>query len=252
MRNSVLTLVITAALSPVPAFAGELPETARKMTEAHGGLEKWRALGAMTFTDSWSDGMESRVTIDVATRRGVLELTGTDARAAWDGEKAWSVNWTAAMPPRFLIGLNWYFLNLPWLVHDPGVTVTDEGTATVGDDPREYLALRMTFAPGVGDTPEDYYVLYVDPETHRLHGCEYVVTYGALLPEGVEHTPPHDLLFEEFTDIDGLVLPVAYTIHEKDGSVYAACRVAEWVLDRPFDEASVRMPEGAVVDGSQP
>jgi hypothetical protein len=223
------------------------------MSDAHGGLEAWRSLQSMAFDDSWSTGMATHVTMDVATRRGRLEISGTPAAAAWDGEKVWSVSWPAEMPPpRFLVGLNWYFLNLPWVAHDPGVELAAAGTVTLGDDPKEYLAVRMTFGAGVGDTPDDYYLLYVDPETYRLHGCEYVVTYRAILPEGVEHTPPHDLIFEAFTEIGGLVLPTAFTVYEKDGSVYASCRVEGWALDEPFDESMVRMPAGAVVDESQP
>jgi hypothetical protein len=235
------------------ASAGPVPEAARRMTETHGGLEAWRSLKSMAFVDSWSTGMATYVTMDVATRRARLGITGTDAVAAWDGEKAWSVNWPAEMPPpRFVVGLNWYFLNLPWLARDPGVGLAEAGTATLGEDPTEYLAVRMTFGEGIGDTPDDYYVLYIHPETYRLHGCEYVVTYRAILPEGVEHTPPHDLIYEEFTEIDGLVLPTAFTIYEKDGSVYASCRVEDWELDEPFDASMVRMPEGAVIDESQP
>ncbi|HMB69629.1 MAG TPA: hypothetical protein VKU85_09955 [bacterium] len=223
------------------------------MTEAHGGLEAWRALGSMTFVDSWSTGLAGRVTMETGSRRAVLELTGSDAVAAWDGAKVWSVHWPAEMPPpRFLVGLNWYFLNLPWLVHDPGVRLAEEGTVTVGDDPTQYVAVRMTFGEGVGDTPDDYYLLYIHPETWRLHGCEYVVTYDAILPDGVEHTPPHDLIFEEFTETGGLVLPTAFTVYNKDGTVYASCRVEEWNLDEPFDEARLEMPDGAVLDESQP
>jgi hypothetical protein len=247
-------MAMAGVATPGPAHADRtVLEQLHQMTEAHGGLQAWRALRSMTFVDSWDSGLGSRVTMDLATRRARLELTGTDAVAAWDGEKVWSVNWPAKTPPpRFLVGLNWYFLNLPWVAQDPGVHVAEAGTATLGDDPTEYVALRMTFGEGVGDTPDDYYLLYVDPETHRLHGCEYVVTYRALLPEGVEHTPPHDLIFDEFTSIGGLVLPTAFTIYEKDGSVYASCRVEGWELDEPFDEESVRMPEGAVIDESQP
>ena len=46
-------------------------------------------------------------------------------RLAWDGRRAWSENWNAPYPPRFMALLNYYFLNLPWLTSDPGVILGD-------------------------------------------------------------------------------------------------------------------------------
>lgn len=246
------TFALTAALALLGATPAEegVPAPVQKMIEAHGGLEAWRSAPTVSFTDEWSGGRATRVTVEQTSRRAYLEVPGTEARIAWDGEKAWSENWTMSAPPRFLVGLNYYFLNLPWLTMDPGVQLADEGRVSLGDDPTAYHAVRMTFASGVGDTPDDYYLLYIDPQTWRLHGCEYIVTYRAVLPEGVDATPPHDLLFEEFETVDGLVVPTRFTIYEKDGSVYAACSIRDWSFREPFDESRLVMPEGAVIDES--
>jgi hypothetical protein len=110
----------------------------------------------------------------------------------------------------------------------------------------------MTFEAGVGDTPDDYYVLYIDPKTHKMKGCRYVVTYKGLLPEGMTKTPEHILIFDEFATVEGLQVPTHYTIYETDHKVYADCGISNWSFQKPFDSARMTMPEGAVVDDSTP
>ena len=108
----------------------------------------------------------------------------------------------------------------------------------------------MTYEAGVGDTPEDYYVLFINPDTYMLHACEYVVTYPGLVPEGEKSTPPHILVYEGYETVDGLEVPTSFTVYETDQSVYASCKITNWSFTKPFDPASVEMPEGAVVDES--
>jgi hypothetical protein len=244
------------------AFAGAVraQESARQVVErmvaAHGGMEAWTEAPSVTFTDTWTrpgapGARTSTVQVEQGRRRAVLEFPDMNATVGWDGEKAWSVNWSGG-PPRFLALLNYYFVCLPWLVEDPGVVLHEPQTRTLWDDPTEYIAIRVTYEPGVGDTPDDYYILFIDPQTYRLHGCEYVVTYPGLVPEGMEHTPPHILIYESLTTVDGLVVPTQFTVYNKgdEKSVYARCAIRDWSFREPFDPTRVKMPEGAVVDES--
>jgi hypothetical protein len=234
-----------------PAVAVKDGEVVR-MIEAHGGMAAWKAAPTVAFTDRWEGGPATRIVVEQSRRRAYLTIPDSKARAAWDGKRAWSENWDVPMPPRFAALLNFYFLNLPWLTQDPGVILQETAPARVLDDPTEYRTVRMTFAPGVGDTPRDYYVLYIHPETFRLHGCEYIVTYRGILPEGVESSPPHDLVFETFETVGGLLVPTAITIYEKDGSVYAAGAVSDWSFSEPFDEDRMIVQAGSVMDKTRP
>jgi hypothetical protein len=173
-------------------------------------------------------------------------------RLGWDGKETWGENWSVPYPPRFLALLNYYFLNLPWLTMDDGVVLGAPGSEKLWDDPVEYITVKMEFEPGVGDTPDDYYVLYIHPENYLLKGCRYVVTYQSLLPEGVESTPEHVLVFDRFQTVDGLVVPIHYSIYELDRTAYATCAIENWSFNKPFDESKVKPPVGAVVDRSTP
>jgi hypothetical protein len=232
-----------------------VPDIVQKMVEAHGGLSKWRNAPTVSFEDALEltgapAPLVSRVMVEQGRRRIDTEYPQRDMRLVWDGEMAWSVNWQLPMPPRFLSSLNYYFVNLPWLAFDPGVNLEERGRSRILDDPTEYIEVRMTFDAGIGDTPDDYYDLLIDPETGLLKATRYIVTYAALLPEGVESTPEHVLVFDETTTVDGLVVPTHYTVYELDGKVYATCAIRDWSFSRPFDESRMEMPEGAVVDES--
>lgn len=261
MPRGILTAFLVTILmigTPGGAAAAEEATEAhiRAMIDAHGGMERWASAPTVSFRDRFerpgdSEASESRVTVHQSSRRAYIDVPGTDQSLAWDGSKAWGVNWAQPTPPRFLALLNYYFLNLPWLTRDPGVILGEPGTGRIPHDETEYVTVRMTFAPGTGDTPEDYYVLFIDPVTHRLKGCEYVVTYKALLPPGMKHTPPHVLVFGDHATVDGLVVPTRYTIYEGD-AVYFSCSVDQWSFSVPFDESRMVMPEGAVVDTTQP
>ncbi len=244
-----------------PPVALALSETSREiiaaMISAHGGMEKWRAAPTVSFEDHFrpagaASASASRVTVEQGLRRAYLDFPGTTTRLSWDGKQAWSENWQAPFPPRFLALLNYYFLNLPWLAMDPGVILGEPGKAKLWDDPVEYITVKMTFEAGVGDTPEDYYVLYIDPRSHRLKACEYIVTYASILPAGVAATPPHILVYDEFATVDGHVVPTRYSIYEKNHSLYATCEIRDWSFKKPFDATRMTMPEGAVIDSSSP
>ena len=108
-----------------------------------------------------------------------------------------------------------------------------------------------TFEAGTGDTPDDYYVLYIHPEVHRLHACEYIVTYQSILPPGTAATAPHLLIYDKWTTIDGLTVPARFTIYEGD-KVYASCALENWSFQKPFDTTRMQMPKSATLDTSQP
>ena len=119
----------------------------------------------------------------------------------FDGREAWA---TGGVPmPRFHV-LTWpYFLGVPWKLGDPGAALAVEHDRPLGGVP--HPTARLTFAAGTGDTPDDWYVLYADPQSHRLAGLAYIVTYGKTRAEAEEH--PSLALYGDWTEVAGLLLP---------------------------------------------
>ncbi|MEE9268916.1 MAG: DUF6503 family protein [Candidatus Krumholzibacteria bacterium] len=243
-----------------PAAAKSDPDAVKivdSMVKAHGGLDKWTSAPTVSFHDAFKPAgapaaMVSQVTVEQGPRRAYIDYPEMGMNLTWDGEKAWSVDWKLPYPPRFMALLNYYFVNLPWLTKDPGVVLGNVSTEKLWDDPTDYITVHMTFESGVGDTPDDYYVLYIDPKTHMMKGCRYVVTYEGLLPEGATSTPEHILVFDTFDTVDGLQVPIHYTVYQLDHSVYAECGLSNWSFQKPFDSARMTMSEGAVLDESKP
>ena len=239
-----------------PTAGRETRKIVDSMIEAHGGMEAWSSAPTISFECRFlpaggSSPIISREVIEQGSRHAYIDYPGTEMRLAWDGEGAWSSSWQGAYPPRFMALLNYYFLNLPWLTQDPGLILGDPETARLWDDPTEYVTIRMTFEPGVGDTPDDYYVLYVHPTTHRLKACRYIVTYAEILPEGAESTPEHILVYDEFDTVDGLAVPARCTIYELDRTLFASSEILDWSFSKPFDASRMVKSEGAVLDTSE-
>jgi hypothetical protein len=238
---------------PDVAAAPELrgPAVVWEMVEAHGGMAAWTSAPAIAFTEQWGDGPQTRVVVEQGRRRAYAERPGTNARMAWDGERAWGLDWQGA-PPRFTARLTYYFIHLPWMTQDPGVRFGEPATGQLPNDSTAYTTISMTFDPGVGDTPRDSYELYIHPETKRLAACRYVMTYQAVLPPSIEQAPPSVLVFGRHETLEGLVVPTQLRFHGMDGAVTASCTISGWSRSAPFDELMVAMPGGAVVDTTTP
>jgi hypothetical protein len=253
----VLILVLAGPAGHIQA--AESPrQIADSTIAAHGGMEKWTSAPTVSFEAEMipagqTGGMVSRVTVEQGRRRAYHEVPALSARMAWDGENAWSENWKLPFPPRFAALLHYYFANLPWLTRDTGVRLASEGTAKLPGDSADYLTVRMTFDEGVGDSPRDSFLLFVEPRTRRLRAVEYVSTHPAVLPKGVSSFPPNLLLYEEHATVNGLVVPTRYEFFRKDGHVpLFSVRLRDWSFSRPFDASRLEMPAGGVVNQSRP
>ncbi|MBI4160969.1 MAG: hypothetical protein HY509_00805, partial [Acidobacteria bacterium] len=75
--------------------------------------------------------------------------------------------------------------------------------------------------------------------------------YAAVLPEGRNAMPEHLLVYDQFAEVDGLLVPAEYTIYE-EGVVVATCAIGDWSFTDRFDAARMVMPAGAVIDESDP
>ena len=269
MIRRLLLLGLIAMLAPAayaqrPAAAQEL---ARRVIAAHGGMAKWKAAPTVRFThvmfqpglpegeNPWWIHVE---TVEQGSRRTYQDWPLDDAQIANDGKIVWSTNWDKGNPPRFMSGLTYYFLNLPWLTQDSGVKLSGPGKGKLPDSEKEYLTLRMTYEGEAGDTPDDYYVLYIDPETYLMAGTEYVVTYATMLdlfklPPEVKFIGPLFHIFDDYATVDGLTLPSRYHTHGPPaGKVYGEHTVLDISFRDRFDESRLEMPAGAVIDDSDP
>lgn len=97
-----------------------------------------------------------------------------------------------------------YFFLLPYKLSDPGTNWTDYPQKTLNDN--SYLAEKLTFDPGTGDAPDDWYIIYADTDTELVEVAAYIVTAGSSQAEAEED--PHAIQYGDYQLIDGV--PIAH------------------------------------------
>lgn len=95
-----------------------------------------------------------------------------------------------------------YFMSMPFKLTDPGTQWNGFEQKTIND---EVLSrAKLSFKNGVGDTSEDWYMIYTDPETNLLKYAAYVVTYGKTLEKA--EAAPHAIAYTNYTVVDGVAI----------------------------------------------
>lgn len=196
-----------AAATAERSFAADFAEP---IETAH-GRDAWYAAEAVSANLSVSMGgnqiLEGRMLFTPKVGEARLEVADGTV-AVFDGERAWVSPAGAELPQARFHLLTWpYFLAAPFKLRDPGAHLEDLGTRPL--DGAEHPAARLTFGPGVGDSPDDWYVVYRDPSNDHLAAMAYVVTYGGRSAEeaGAE---PHAITYHDFQQVDGVSLPTTW------------------------------------------
>jgi uncharacterized protein DUF6503 len=189
--------------------------------EAHGGLTKWRGFAAVEYDLSWETAggeKKDHQLFDLQTRDGLI--TSDKYTLGKSGAEVWVKPGLEALdgtPPRFYMGTPFYFFGMPFVFADPGAKQESLGKKTFQG--KEYDAVKITFAGGTGDTPEDYYVAYIDPATAHLKMVYYVVTYPALRKgRPLAQLEPHAIVFDEWQTVNGLLVPKSAPFYHWTGS----------------------------------
>jgi hypothetical protein len=267
----VIAVIVTLLASPMLALAGpkyasdETRQVIEAMVQAHGGMERWRAAPSIRFDNIMYNTFASKQqfawwvaheVIDQKTRRAYQHWPMDDARIGFDGKQVWSENWQRGNPATFMVHFFYYFLNLPWLTQDDGVVLSEPSPFTWPGYDKELIEVRMSYeeAPTLGKTNKDYYVLYIDPESHRLFGYQYANGYRPLLdvmglPKEREIFGPLWRLITRYEEVDGLLFPSAWrTMPEADERIVGNHVILNIEIDQAFDSEQVRFPPGGVID----
>ena len=69
--------------------------------------------------------------------------------------------------------------------------------------------MKVTFGAGVGDAPDDYYILHMHPENHRVLAVRYVVTFGKS-DEAKQDLREKVLIWSDHRDVGGLLIAHRY------------------------------------------
>ncbi len=224
-----------------------LPELLSDALEAHGGLNNWQSMKTMIYTVERNEKPEQHL-IDLDSRK--VLLTHEDYRIGFDGQEVWVSPNKAAFgnsSARFYHNLRFYFVSMPFIVADPGINY--EVLPQKELQGKTYDALRITYDDGIGDAPEDEYILHFDPETKQMEWLLYTVTYYT----GEVASKYNALHYSEWQEVNGLMLPQKMVGYRYEDGKIGEKRYERLVSDFQLmtskkDAAIFEMPEEAEID----
>ena len=184
--------------------------------EAHGGLESWYGQSPLYYHFDYrpQDGKgkvrDSYILNDYVNARAVHQVADNmDVTYGFDGKDAWQnpADAELAVSPRFWSLTPYYFVGLPFVLADEGIIFEQL-------EPREldgitYKPVKVTYESGMGDADDDYYILYINPDTKQLDALNYIVSYPGFFEDG-KHLPEKLMRLTDKTTVSGITLPGGY------------------------------------------
>lgn len=167
-------------------------------------IESFKSNEAIQFDLNLTFGGKQRFngTITMLTNGSKILMSDTNGTKFWNGEKAFLLP-TMQVDERAKFGLlTWsYFFAAPYKLNDPGTFKDYLSEKQLGDN--TYEAFKLTFGESIGDSPEDWYIVYKDYNSDLLAGMAYIVTGGETTVADAEKDP-HLITYEAYTEIGGI------------------------------------------------
>lgn len=221
--------------------------------EAHGGLTKWYANGPLYFRFNYKNvqtgGPDTYQTVDTWSSRARHQLASEPSvEYGWDGKKAWKHPSDATLEenPRFWALTPYYFVGVPFVLTDEGIKLEYEGEITF--EGNTYNQVRVTFGNGMGDAPDDFYVLYLDTESSRIGGLRYVVSYPGFYKKG-EHSAEKHMTYYGAQTSGGILFPKSIRTYawagKKPGELMVNITISDISFKPETPDVYFDIPEGS-------
>lgn len=226
--------------------------------EAHGGLENWYNNGALSFRFNYqplddSAQRDSYQTIDTWSNKAKhTSATDSTAHFGWNGTTAWvkAKDSTAfAYDTKFWALTPIYFLGQPFILDGQGVNLELLPQKVYKEKNNDVV--KVTFDAGIGDAPDDYYILYFDADSHQLSVIRYIVSYPAYFKDG-GHLPEKFMDLSEYKTVDGITFPTLYKTHwllenQAPGEYITKIEVSDIEFTNNLEDNFFNAPEGAKI-----
>lgn len=227
--------------------------------EAHGGLERWLSAGTIEFEFDYAPienpggRKHTFQRVDLWSARAHHQVIDGDAEFGFDGETSWMKPNAEAFSPssRFWSLTPYYFVGIPFVLADPGVVLTPLEDAELNGV--SYELVKATYEAGTGDSPGDYYIVYLDKDTHRVAALRYVVSFPGMFAPG-EHSPEKIMMYSEDVEVSGLHFASEYHTYRWNaeeavpGERVTNIAMSRLALGESYPDSIFAAPEGAVLE----
>lgn len=216
---SFFLLLITACEPKSPEQPVQELTFAEAVEVAH-QKEAFRANQSMQFDAVINFGGNQilKGTITARTDLSKIRIVTDDEVIIYDGTDVFlSPSSSSFSRPRFHIFTWTYFLTLPFKMTDPGTQWTSVADPSMNGN--TYMAEKLTFNSGTGDTPEDWYIVYADEDSHQLRAASYIVTFSTSLEDA--EADPHAIVYHDYETYDGVPISTRWSFHNwsEDGGL---------------------------------
>ncbi len=177
------------------------PENITKVFDVHGGLDTWNAMKSLKFTMKKPSGDEVTTT-DLKNRKSLIDMPNHSI--GFNGEAVWlkSKDTTSYKGnPKFYYNLMFYFYAMPFILADDGIMYEDVSPLVFEE--KEYPGIKISYENGVGESPDDEYILYYDSETYQMTWLGYTVTFFS----NEKSKEFHFIKYTNWQTVEGLLLP---------------------------------------------
>jgi len=106
-----------------------------------------------------------------------------------------------------------YFYAMPFVLADDGIVYEDVEPLTF--EGRAYPGIKISYEKGVGESPEDEYIIYYDAPTGKMTWLGYTVTYFT----NEKSKEWHFIRYTDWQDVNGLKLPKRMTWYETENNL---------------------------------
>ncbi|MDD7884918.1 DUF6503 family protein [Flavivirga sp. 57AJ16] len=189
------------------------PEKISRVFKAHGGIDAWNTMQSLTFTMVKPNG-EEVTTTDLKSRKSLIEMPkhtiGFNGKDIWLHAKDTTAYKGNA---KFYYNLMFYFYAMPFVLADDGIIYKE--AEPLEFEGKSYPGIKISYESGVGESPEDEYVLYYDPETNQMAWLSYTVTYFSK-----EKSKKFKFIkYSDWQTVEGLLLPKTLTWYHYENNL---------------------------------
>ena len=222
------------------------PENITKVFDAHGGIDNWNKMQRLSFTMEKPNGKEVTTT-NLKTRAELIDTPtyamGYDGIYLWVNEKDGNEYKGNA---KFYKGLMMYFYAMPFIVGDDGIIYEDAEPLIF--EGKSYPGILISYEAGIGESPDDEYVIYYNAETGQMEWLAYTVTFG----KDGKSKDFHFVRYNNWHTVNGIVIPKSMDWYKYENNLPTEKRntveFTDVVISENAPEASIfTKPETAIV-----
>ena len=188
-------------------------ENISKILDTHGGLETWNSMQTLVFMMPKPNGVEVTTT-NLKSRKSLIAMP--KHQIGFNGKDVWLLKKdTTAYKgnAKFYYNLMFYFYAMPFVLADDGITYKDAEPLTFED--KTYPGIHISYDSGIGESPEDEYILYYDSDTNKMAWLAYTVTFFSKSKSKEFHL----IKYDAWQEVNGLLLPKTFKWYHFEGNV---------------------------------